>query len=77
MVLATDAAGNVLEIIWPALAGLGPGQPILRLQLQQYSAAVQAGVRVDADMTFVARAPDGTTPTFTVHASNLLVPPLR
>jgi hypothetical protein len=77
VVLATDAAGNVLEIIWPALAGLGAGQPILRLQLQSYSSAVQAGVSIDADMTFVARAPDGTTATFTVQGRNMVVPPLK
>jgi hypothetical protein len=77
VLLATDAAGNVLEIIWPALAGLPPGAPILRLQLAAYSAAVHQGSSLDCDLTFVARAPDGTTATFTAHGANMIVPTLR
>jgi hypothetical protein len=74
VVLATDAAGNVLEIIWPALSGLGPGQPILRLQLASQGVA---GSTISVSMTFVARAADGTTATFTASASNLVVPALK
>jgi hypothetical protein len=77
VVLATDAGGNVLEIIWPGLAGLPPGPPILRLQLGQFSSSVQAGDRLDATMQFNARAPDGTTATFGVSASGMTVPPLK
>jgi hypothetical protein len=76
-VLATDAAGNVLEIIWPALAGLPAGPPILRLQLAVFSGAVHQGVSLDGDLTFVAHAPDGTTATFTAHGANMIVPALR
>src|SRR5206468_2060030 len=54
IVLTTDASGNVLEIIWPALAGLPAGPPILRLQLSQFSGAVQMGASLDATMTFTA-----------------------
>jgi len=38
---------------------------------------VRAGLNIDADLTFVARAPDGTTATFTAHESNMVVPPLK
>jgi len=48
---------NTLEIIWPALAGLPPGPPILRLQLASFSSAVQTGVSLDAAMTYTAKAP--------------------
>ncbi|HEY6193966.1 MAG TPA: fibronectin type III domain-containing protein [Candidatus Eisenbacteria bacterium] len=74
VVLATNATGDVLEIIWPALAGLPAGPPIIRLQLASFSAAVQSGVSVDATMTFTAQAPDGTTATFTASGSNMIVP---
>ena len=77
VVLNIDASGNVLEIIWPTLAGLPPGPPILRLQLASFSSAVQTGVSLDANMTFVARAPDGTIATFTVSGRNMVVPALR
>jgi hypothetical protein len=77
VVLVIDAAGNVLEIIWPALAGLPPGPPILRLQLASFTSAVQAGVTLNATMTFTARAPDGTTATFTASGTGMVVPPLK
>src|SRR5262249_31346885 len=73
-VLPNDAAGNTLEIIWPALAGCAPGPPILRLQLTR---AGQAGSTVSVSMSFTARAPNGTTATFTASAANLLVPALK
>jgi hypothetical protein len=76
VVVATDAAGNVLEIIWPALSGAGPGAPILRFQ-----AASQNGLRtgdvVSCTMSFVARAPNGTTATFTATGANMVVPVLK
>ncbi len=77
VVLVIDAAGNVLEIIWPGLAGLPPGPPILRLQLGQFSSSVQAGASLDATMQYNAKAPDGTTATFGVSASGMTVPPLK
>jgi len=73
----SQGAGNVLEIIWPALAGLGPGAPILRLELTQWNSAVQSGSSLDVDMTFVARASDGTMATFTVSGRNMVVPAFR
>ncbi|HEY6195085.1 MAG TPA: hypothetical protein VI504_08595 [Candidatus Eisenbacteria bacterium] len=74
VVLATDANGNVLEIIWPALAGLPAGPPVLRFQLAHWSAAVQTGAVLDATMQFNAMAPDGTTAAFNVAANGLVVP---
>ncbi|HEY6193549.1 MAG TPA: hypothetical protein VI504_00765 [Candidatus Eisenbacteria bacterium] len=77
VVIATDGAGNVLEIVWPALSGLAPGPPILRLQLAQRNASVATGDVLATTMTFVARAPDGSTATFTASASGLVVPALK
>jgi len=77
VVLALDGAGNVLEIIWPALAGLPAGPPILRLQLAVFNAGVHQGSSLDCDLTFVAHAPDGTTATFTAHGANIIVPALQ
>ena len=69
-----DANGNVLEIIWPALAGLPAGPPVLRFQLAHWSPAVQTGVSLDATMQFNAQAPDGSTAAFNVVANGLVVP---
>jgi len=74
VVLANDAAGNTLEIIWPALAGGIPGPPILRLQLVSSG---QAGSTLSVSMSFTARAPNGTTATFTASAANLVIPALK
>ena len=76
-VLATDAAGNVLQIIWPALAGLPAGPPVLRMNLASWSPAVQAGVALDSDFAVVARGADGSTATFTAHGTNMIVPAFR
>lgn len=77
VVLATDAAGNVLQIIWPALAGLPPGPPVLRFNLAQRDPSIATGDVLDATMTYVARAPDGSTATFNVAATGMVVPVLQ
>jgi len=74
VVIATDTSGNVLEIIWPALAGLPVGPPVLRFQLARWSPAVQTGVALDATMQYNAMAPDGSTAAFNVVATGLVVP---
>ncbi len=74
VVIATDANGNVLEIIWPALAGLPAGPPVLRFQLAHWSSAVQTGAVLDATMQYNAKAPDGSTAAFNVVARGLVVP---
>ena len=76
VVVATDAVGNVLEIVWPALAGVGVGAPILRLQLVGTN-GLKTGDLVTATMTFVARTANGTTATFTALGSNMAVPALQ
>ena len=76
-VLATDAAGNVLQIIWPALAGLPPGPPTIRANLAAWNAGVQAGTRLDATLTFTASTPNGATATFTARGTNMSVPTFR
>jgi len=48
-VLNLDAAGNTLQIIWPALAGLPVGPPVLRVNLAAWTPAVATGVLLDAD----------------------------
>ena len=77
VVLNIDAAGNLLEIIWPGMAGLPPGPPILRFQLGSYSSWVSTGRLVDVSMRFDAAGPDGTVATYTAEAKNVLVPGLR
>ena len=74
VLVGTDAAGNVLEIIWPALSGAAPGPPILRMQL---TAGTQGGRTISASMSFTARTANGATATFTASAANLLIPALR
>ena len=74
IVLATDAAGNVLEIIWPALAGLPAGPPKLRLELVSWSSWVQTGRTVDVAMEFNVQGADGSTATFDVRANRIPVP---
>jgi len=76
VVIATDAAGNVLEIIWPALSGGVPGPPILRFQITN-TGGIKAGSSVSASLSFTARAANGSTATFTASAANLVVPPLK
>ena len=76
VVISNDAAGNVLEIIWPALSGGVPGPPILRFQLANPAGAVTGGTE-SIRMSFTARAPNGSTATFTARADNLVVPVQR
>ena len=77
VVLNIDASGNVLEIIWPGLAGLPPGPPIFRFQLASWNSWVRTGQQVDVSMRFDALGPDGTVATYTVDANNILVPGLK
>jgi len=77
VLLATDAAGNVLEIIWPALAGLPAGPPKLRLELVSWSSWVQTGRTVDVAMEFNVQGADGSTATFDVRANRIPVPVAR
>ncbi|MEQ1831789.1 MAG: hypothetical protein ABL977_01955 [Candidatus Eisenbacteria bacterium] len=74
VVVASDAGRNVLEIIWPGLAGLGEGPPILRLQLERWNSWVTTGREVDARMTFTAVGPDGITGTYTANIRKVMVP---
>ena len=77
IVLATDAQGNVLEIIWPGLAGLAPGPPILRLELVSWNPAVHQGVMLDAMMRFDAVGPDGSMATYTARGRRFEVPAMK
>ncbi len=77
VVLNIDAAGNVLEIIWPGLAGLPPGPPILRFQQTRWNAWLQTGRMVDYSMRFDAVGPDGLPASFTVAAKNVVIPQMR
>ena len=74
VLVGTDAAGNVLEIIWPGLAGDVAGPPILRMQ---FVTGAQAGRTVTATMSFTARTANGATATFSASAAGLVVPALR
>ena len=77
VVLTTDQFGNVLEIIWPALAGLPLGPPIMRLELASWNSWVQTGRQVDVTMSFNVQGPDGSTATFSVRANHITVPIAR
>lgn len=77
IVIAKDANRNVLEIIWPGLAGLPPGAPILRLQVERYNAWVRTGRAVDFRMRFDAVGPDGQPASFDVVANNIIMPQQR
>lgn len=77
VVVAQDNNRNVLEIIWPALAGGAPGAPILRLQLARWTNAAVAGRRVDVAMRFNALGPDGRPASFTANAAGLVLPVQR
>jgi len=78
VVLAKDANGNVLEIIWPQLAGLGAGAPILRMQLKTVAPLLaRAGTKADVNMTFNAIGANGAPAVFTASARNLNIPALK
>ena len=74
VVIASDASGNKLEIIWPGLAGLPAGAPVMRFQLTRWNSWIQTGRQVDVAMTFDARAADGSTATFSARANGVSVP---
>ena len=78
VVLATDANKNMLEIIWPQMAGLGVGSPIFRLQLKSLATTVaRPGAKADVAMTFNAIGANGAPATFTVAARGLTIPPIK
>ncbi len=77
VVIANDANKNVLEIIWPGLAGLAPGPPILRLQLARWTAAAVPGRKVDFAMRFNAIGPDGLPASFTASATGVTLPAIQ
>ena len=77
VVIATDANKNKLEIIWPQVAGLGLGAPILRLQVGTWTPLAKPGTKVDVNMTFNAVGPNGLPATFTAAARGLTLPALK
>lgn len=77
VVVAGDANRNVLEIIWPGLAGLPPGAPILRLQMQRWNSWIRTGRSIDVEMHFNARGGDGSTATYDVFAPGVVMPQSR
>lgn len=74
VVVANDASKNVLEIIWPSLAGTGTGAPVLRLQLAAWDGRATTGAKVDCAMQFNAVGPDGLPAVFTAKAAGLTIP---
>ena len=77
VVVASDAGQNVLEIIWPGIAGLGQGPPILRLQLATWNAWVAPGKQIDAMMRFDAIGPDGIMGSYVARARRVDVPVMK
>lgn len=74
VVVASDSRKNVLEIVWPAMVGLPPGPPILRLQLTNWNSWVIPGKRVDVTMRFNAIGNDGISASYLALGKNILVP---
>ena len=74
VVLITDASNNLFEIIWPSLAGLPPGPPIIRLQLSAWNSWVRTGQKVDVAMRITGMTSDGIPATYTADATNIAVP---
>ena len=77
VVVASDANKNVLEIVWPGLAGLPPGAPVLRLQLARWNSWIRTGRAIDVRMRFDAVGPDGLPASFNVAANNVIMPQQR
>lgn len=77
VVVANDASRNLLEIIWPAIAGTGTGAPVLRLQLAAWNGRAVTGAKVDVAMQFNATGPDGLPAVFTAKAAGLTIPTQR
>lgn len=77
VVVAQDIHQNVLEIIWPGLAGLGEGPPILRLQLSTWNPWVTTGREVDAVLRFDAVGGDGIVGTYVAHVRKVPVPTMK
>jgi hypothetical protein len=74
IVIANDANKNVLEIVWPGLAGLGAGAPILRTQFNGNNPWIKTGRAVDMRLRFDAIGPDGQPASFNVVANNVVIP---
>lgn len=74
VVVASDVNKNVFTIVWPQLAGLPPGPPIVRLQLAKWNVWVRTGAHVDLAMKFTGVAGDGVLANYTVDAKNILIP---
>jgi hypothetical protein len=77
IVVADDVNRNVMEIIWPGLAGLPPGPPIFRLQLARWNSWIRTGRSIDVEMHFNVTGPDGSTATYDLRSNNVLLPQSR
>jgi hypothetical protein len=77
VVVTNDADKNVLEIVWPGLAGLAPGPPVLRLQLAKWNSWVRTGRSIDVVMHYNAVGPDGSLAGYDVRANNVAIPQQR
>jgi len=77
VVLAQDSFFNTLEIIWPKLAGVGSGPPILRLELTRWVSTVGTGAHVDVAMRFDAIGPDGVPASYWAHAKDIEIPVMK
>ena len=77
VVIAADADKNVLQIIWPGLAGLPAGPPILRFQLTRWSPWILPGRKVDVSLRINAIGPDGAPASFLGTARSVVIPQQR
>jgi hypothetical protein len=77
VVLSTDAVGDLLAIIWPKLAGLGAGPPILRLELTSWASTLRTNQHMDVQLRFDAVGTDGSTATYTATGRDIIVPVMK
>ena len=77
VVLNIAPGGDLLEIIWPGMAGLPPGPPILRFQVSRWNPWIQTGRKIDVEMRFDAIGPDGQPASFSCSAKNIDIPQAR
>ncbi len=74
VVVTSDVNKNVLEIVWPGLAGLPPSAPVFRFQLAKWNSWIRPGRAIDVRMTYNASAADGSTATYNVVANGIVMP---
>ena len=77
VVFAQDSYFDLLEIVWPKLAGVGSGPPILRFELTHWDPTVSTGAHVDVAMRFDALGPDGVPASYWARGKDIEIPVMK